>query len=88
MRQVFKQPDGRYAEYSTIVDSFVRINATKEEVIAAAERYAAEEARRNYERIFEGIENGTYPSSHFSITWEEAVKNHNQNSRPEQHVRS
>lgn len=80
MRQILKQPNGLYAEYSTIVDAFVLLDATKEEIILEAEREAARDAREKCEAAFKRLESGSSMSSPFAVTWEEAVENHNKNS--------
>ena len=76
-RQIIKQPDGNYAEYSSIVDEFVIWNATKEKIIAHREKDAAEEARRQVEKIFAALEAGEDPYYKMGITWDDALKNHN-----------
>lgn len=86
MRQILKQPNGLYAEYSTIVDAFVLMDATKEDIIVEAEREAARVAREGCERAFERLEKG-FPLSPFAVTWEEAVRNHNKSSRPEDRIK-
>ncbi|MCK9435221.1 MAG: hypothetical protein M0R32_10505 [Candidatus Cloacimonetes bacterium] len=82
MRQIIKQPDGLYAEYSTIVDSFILTDCTKEEIIKNAEKEAADKARKDCEAVFTDIEKGI----DFSLRWDEAVKNHNKNCSPEERI--
>ena len=86
MRQILKQPNGLYAEYSTIVDAFVLLDATKEEIILASEQVAARDARERCEAAFKKLEEG-FPLPRFAVTWEEAVRNHNKSSRPEDRIK-
>ncbi len=86
MRQILKQPNGLYAEYSTIVDAFVLLNATKEQIIWASEQAAARDARERCEAAFKKLEEGVSLSP-FAVTWEEAVSNHNKSSRPEDRIK-
>lgn len=85
MRQIIKQPDGLFAEYSTIVDAFVMTDATKEDIIKNAMREAADQARENCERIFADLEKGI-ARGYFSLRWDEAVNNHNKNCSPEERI--
>lgn len=79
-RCIFKQPDGKYAEYSTIVDSFVTLDATKEELIQIARQEAADEAEERLNMVLERVDNSKNNSSWPTLTWEEAVKRHNNHS--------
>lgn len=45
-RAVYKQPDGRLAVWSTIVDDFILIDATEEEYVAWREQEALEDVRK------------------------------------------
>ena len=85
-RQIIKQPDGFYAEYSSIVDEFVIWNATKEQIIEEREKEAAAEARRNAEKIFTTLDAGEDPYYKMGLTWKEALNNHNKRCKPEHRI--
>jgi hypothetical protein len=84
-RQIIKQPNGLFAEFSSITDSFVMWDATKEEIIQAAVKDAEAHAIEQCEDIFERIEKGTEWKSPFKLSWAEAVKAHNK-SYPENKI--
>lgn len=82
-RVIIKQPDGLYAEYSTIVDAFFVANATVDEIIQNAREEAADEAERMYREKITKADNG-----HSSLSWRQALENHNKNSPPEERINS
>ena len=84
-RQLFKLPNGKWAEYSTISDGFVAFNVTKDQIIDEAVKVAAIDAKRRCEEVFEDIENGII-RGHFAITLEEAIEKHNSIHAPEYHI--
>ena len=88
-RQIFKQPDGLWAEYSTICDGFIITDATAEELIEEAAEEVAETTRKRYRAIIEDIEDTAKVSPYyqFSLTWEEARRNHNRISSPENQIK-
>ena len=84
-RQIFKQPNGLYAEYSTIVDAFVLLDATREELIANTEYEAARDARERLERVLIMVDAGITAGA-FAISFEEAVHNHNKSAPPRDRI--
>ncbi len=73
-RQIIKQPDGRYAVWSTIVDNFILIDATPQEIV---DIWADEEKMRIEIRVFEIVKeldkNGK--SYHqFTKSWDDALE--------------
>jgi hypothetical protein len=73
-QQIIKQPNGKYAIFSSIVDLFIGANLTKEEVI---DFFVEEEAKRITERIneiLEQLERGEKPYLQFTQTLDEALK--------------
>jgi len=76
-RQIIKQPNNNYAVYSSISDSFILWDATKEQVLNWRREEAAEDAREFCKQIFDKLESGKNPYYQFALTWEEAAKNHN-----------
>ena len=73
-RQVIKQPDGRFALWSTIVDDFIVLDATPEELVDFAVNEAAKKARENVEDILYHLMAG-HPEQIYgqsTMTWQEA----------------
>lgn len=52
-RQIIKQPDGRYAVWSTIVDDFVAVNVDRDEII---EMFVEGERQRIIQSVDETLE--------------------------------
>lgn len=86
-RQIIKQPNGLLAEYSTIVDAFVFVDASEDDLIENAANEAAEEARKRCRDAIERAKLGEVLGP-FAVTWEEALENHNRNSAPEDRIES
>ena len=73
-RILLKQPDGKWAQYSTISDSLIVWDCTKEEMLTFAAKEAAEEAEVRMIRWMGDVES-SQPVVR-QITWEEAVASH------------
>ncbi len=76
-RQIIKQPNGLYAEYSTIVGAFIFWDSTVDEIIAGAREQAANDAEKNYLKMIAIAERGDTPF--IGLSCEDAVENHNKN---------
>jgi hypothetical protein len=73
-QQIIQQPDGKYALWSSVVDAFVLIDATPEEIV---EHWLAEEATRLRSRVAEIVQQlneGKRPYLQFQMSWPEALK--------------
>lgn len=81
-RKIFQQPDGNFAEYSTIVDMFIATNKTEEEVIQNAMFEACEVAKTKTEKAIEEAKKGAL----YGLSWAEAVKNHNKRANAEEKI--
>lgn len=84
-RQIIKQPSGLYAEYSTITDSFVLWDATRDAIIENARQEAADDAERRCRAALYRADSGKLIEA--QLTWNEALKNHNKNSHPEDRIK-
>lgn len=71
--QIIKQPNGKYAVWSTIVDGFTMLDAAPEQIIAARIAEAVEEIGRTVDKIVGQLERGEKPYFQFTLTWEEAL---------------
>lgn len=75
MAQIIKQPDGRYAIFSTVSDTFERLDCTVEEVVEFFVDRAIEDAVAATNRKLEEIERRPHrPYAQVTITWKQAVK--------------
>ena len=72
-RSIVKQPDGLYAIWSTVVDNFVAVNCTVEEVIQHEIDDFAESIRHSVARTVERIESHGRAGTH-APTFSEALK--------------
>jgi adenylate kinase len=81
-QQIIKQPDGRLAVFSTVVDAFIVVDATPEEILDWRAEEAAKEARRTTQRQLDHVLAGEPDRSYFqfTMTWEEASRMHRENS--------
>jgi hypothetical protein len=71
-RQIIKQPDGKYAVWSSVVDDFVMLDATAEELAADAGDKAKQAAERETREIIRQLDEGQKPYHQFTMSWEEA----------------
>ncbi|MFI2213047.1 hypothetical protein [Streptomyces sp. NPDC020141] len=74
--QIIQQPDGRFAIFSSVTDTFIFVNGTPDEIVAfrveeAAER-AREQARRELDFVTAGNPRGVYRQ--FALTWDDAAR--------------
>lgn len=74
-KQVIKQPNGRFAIFSSGTDTFHYMDLTAEEVEEHFVSRAAEDARENIRRILEFVQNDQPKKVYyqFALTWQEAL---------------
>ncbi len=70
--QIIKQPDGRYASWSSIVSDFVILDATPEQIIAIRVEEARVEITRKVGEVVGKLEKGEASYYQFTKTWDEA----------------
>jgi hypothetical protein len=82
-QQIIKQPDGRLAVFSTVVDAFIVVDATPQELLDWRAEEAAKEARRTTQRELDHVLGGEPERSYFQFTktWEEAARMDAETSR-------
>jgi hypothetical protein len=74
-QQIIQQPDGRLAVFSSVVDAFVVVDATPEELIEWRAEEAAKQARENTRAEIDRVLSGEpRPYCQFTLTWEEAER--------------
>jgi len=81
-QQIIRQPDGRYAIWSTIVDGFLLLDATRDELIEAMLSNERDRVRIRVNDICDKLDTGANPYFQFTMTWEEAIREHEQQHGP------
>lgn len=71
-QQIIKQPNGRYAVWSTVVSDFVLLDATPEDIIDVRIDEAREEIAHRVKEVVEKLANGEKPYYQFTETWDGA----------------
>jgi hypothetical protein len=81
-QQIIRQPDGKLAVFSSVVDAFIVVDATPEEILEWRAEEAAQEARRRTQRELDKVLAGDPGAVYFrgALTWEEASKMHQENT--------
>ncbi|MDP3910719.1 MAG: hypothetical protein Q8Q14_10035 [Gemmatimonadales bacterium] len=70
--QIIQQPDGRYAVWSSIVNDFVLLDATPEQIIEGRVQASREGHEAQVRRVIKKLAAGEKPYFQFTMTWEEA----------------
>ena len=75
-RTVIKQPNGNYAVFSTVIDDFIMVNATKQEIIDADIEEARERINEKYDEMFKYFDKDEHAPVYLNhhMTWEEAME--------------
>lgn len=53
--QIIKQPDGKLAVYSSVVDAWILVDASPEELLDYYAERAAKDARRDTQRVLDAV---------------------------------
>ena len=72
--QIVKQPNGLYAIWSTIVDSFVLIDATPDEIIEDWTASERERLKASVHKAVAALENGEKPYHQFTKSFEDCIR--------------
>lgn len=74
--QIIKQPDGLYAIFSSITDTFHLYDATPQDVEDYFVEIATEQTKREVARIMNAVVAGMPRRAYaqFALTWEEALE--------------
>jgi hypothetical protein len=79
--QIIRQPDGRLAVFSSVVEAFVVVDATPEEIIEYRAEEAARKARERTQAEIDRVLSGQpRPYHQFTLTWEEAARLERENA--------
>ena len=71
-RQIIKQPNGLLCLWSSVVDSFILEDVSKEELIDFLTEEAKENITRDVEKVLKQVNEGKNPYYQFTLTYEEA----------------
>lgn len=72
-RQIIRQPDGKYAVWSSIVDHFILYDATPGDLIAEFLADEHERVEREVYRVVNELNSGGKPYHQFTMTFDEAM---------------
>lgn len=72
-KQIVKQPNGLYALWSTVVDDFVCVDATAEEIVAEFVEESTRQIQANVSRVIASLETGGKPYHQFTRSFDECV---------------
>jgi gamma-glutamyl:cysteine ligase YbdK (ATP-grasp superfamily) len=74
-RITLKQPNGKYAIFTTICDGFIISNATREELIADLVKEATEKITEDINEVCDALDEGKRSfRNHSTMTWDYAVE--------------
>lgn len=79
-RQIVKQPDGKFAIFSTNSDLFIEQNLTEKELKDNLLKFAIQLAKAEIHNEIHNVKTMDKPYFQFTMTYEECVKSHNENS--------
>jgi len=75
-RQIVKQPDGKYAIFSTTTDSFKATDLTEEQLRKCLIEYEMESAKRRIDNEINNVKYRKKPYFQFTMTYEQCLKAH------------
>jgi len=72
--QIIRQPNNEYCIFSTIVDHFIAVNLSRDELV---DFYIKERGKYSDKRVYnvlEELENGMKPYHQFTMTFDESIQ--------------
>lgn len=72
-QQIIKQPDGKYAIFSTVVDGLVATDCTRQEILDMWDAEYRERTLAGINKVCDALDSGGKPYFQFTMTWDEAV---------------
>ena len=82
--QIIKQPDNQYAIFSSFSDTFVALSQTREEVFNFFMEIERERLTYSLDNLFAKIDADKPAYYQFTLTWDEAVKMHQEKMKARQ----
>lgn len=74
--QIVKQPDGKLAVWSTIVDSFVLIDAEQPDIVDLLLEWRVSFMTQRVAEIVASLDRGGQPYGHFTRSWGDMQETH------------
>jgi hypothetical protein len=81
-RQILKQPDGEFAVWSTNSDSIIIYDATEADIVTYFLERDVRDSIAATMKIIDELEAGEKPYYQFTMTWEQALKEHEERHGP------
>jgi len=79
--QIIRQPDGRFAVFSTVVDSLVATDMTRRQLVEQMDARSHRDNVMHVRWVTDLLARGKKPFYQFTMTWEEAVAETERDSR-------
>ena len=67
--QIIKQPNGNYSIYSSVTESLIGYEMSREEIIEYYKKEASKKSERNTKALLNKIDSGGNPYYQFAETW-------------------
>lgn len=72
-KQIVKQPNGLYAVWSSVVDDFVLLDATPDDIVNESVNEYRQQMATNVLRVIQELDAGHKPYCQFQKTWQECL---------------
>lgn len=72
--QIIKQPNGTYAIWSSVVDSFIVTDCTQADLVEHFLERERDSIERHVTRVLDDLNAGKPPYAQFTLTFDEAVQ--------------
>lgn len=72
-QQIVKQPNGKYAIFSSVVDAVIAMDCTREDLLEFWLDEERERLQRSIARYCDKLDAGEKPYAQFTVTWDEAL---------------
>lgn len=72
--QIIRQPNGKWAVFSSVVDDFVLLDATRDDIVEMRVQDARETIEREIDQKIAALEAGQRAYFQFTMSWDEACK--------------
>jgi hypothetical protein len=81
-RQILKQPDGKLAVFSTVSGAIIIYDASEADIITYFLERDVRDSIAATMKIIDELEAGEKPYYQFTMTWEQALKEHEERHGP------
>lgn len=73
-RQIIKQPNGKFAYWSSIVDNFILLNTTPKKIIEFRIQEETTQIKEDINEIISKLNQGKKPYFQFTNSWEDCLE--------------